>query len=505
MCSIAGFSSASGLDIKKMISIQSHRAPDEEAFFEDEFFSIGMGRLSIVDINKKDLALYRYKDAILAFNGEIYNFKELKVELKDYVEFTTNSDIEVLLKAWFFWGNDIFDKLDGMFAIAIYDIKNLKITLARDFVGEKPLYYYFDGKDFLFSSEAKAIHSIKGLTLQSNKFYHAFQHCLHDTLFLNLKQLKPGNFAVYDIRSCNLDVYEYWFFHPRKIYVKTAVDELEDLIVKSMRLRTNVEVDLGIYLSDGLDSNLLNTFYDFKTNEYFFDDSFDWKNEFYYELENIVYHLDFPVGSLSSFPLWKLAQRASNDVKVIISGEGADELFGGYVRYLPIGRQWELEKKFPSYKPLFQKYYNSYLENFSRLTSRDEDLQDFVYNECKQYFDLFEDPINAMGYADFKLVMPSLLQMGDRMAGAFGIENRCPFLDKKIVEFAFSLPSHLKIKNLHQKVLLRQVSKRRGQSAGLSNEKKGLTITFNKWFNRNDWNRNHYFQLLNKKWLELYS
>ena len=400
---------------------------------------------------------------------------------------------------------DVFNKINGMFACVIYDKKNSKIILARDFAGEKPLYYYSDGKDFLFSSEAKAIHSVKSLTYQPNTFYFAFQHCLDNTLFKNLKQLKAGTFAIYDIKNQELNIVEYWEFKPRKIQVKSASEELEYLLMNSMKLRTDVEVDFGIYLSDGLDSNLLHTFSEYNGHEYYFDDSLDWKNEFYYQLENIVYHLDFPVGSLSSFPLWKLAQQASKDVKVVISGEGADELFGGYVRYLPIARQWELENKFPSYKPLFLKYYNSYLENFSQLTARDDSLHEFVYSELNQYFDLFEDPINAMGFADFKLVMPSLLQMGDRMAGAFGIENRCPFLDKNIVEFAFSLPSHLKIENLNQKILLRQVSRKRGQRTGLSIEKKGLTITFNKWFNRNDWNRNHYFQLLHQKWVELFN
>jgi len=251
-----------------------------------------------------------------------------------------------------------------------------------------------------------------------------------------------------------------------------------------------------------MDSTLLASLYNFK-HKFYFNDQKNWKKDFLKNFKKISYHLDFPVGSLSSYPLWKLAEIAKKKVKVVVSGEGADELFGGYIRYLPISQEWELKNKFTSYKYLFNKFYDQYIDSFSKITSRNEDIQ-LVKKIIKPYFEKFEDPINAMCFSDFKIVMPSLLQMGDRMAGAHGIENRCPFLDKDIIDFAFSLPHNLKIRNLEQKILIRRLLKKKKLFEPLRMEKKGLTITFNKWFKISDWSRDYYFNMLKKNWSNSY-
>lgn len=224
-------------------------------------------------------------------------------------------------------------------------------------------------------------------------------------------------------------------------------------------------------------------------------------------MDRVVWHLDFPVGSLSSYPLWKLASRARQDVRVVVSGEGADEVFGGYVRYLPIAREWELRSKFPSYSNhLFAKQFRfvSYLDAFPAITARNDDFE-FVRETVRPYFERFDNPITAMGFADFKIIMPSLLQMGNRMAGAFGIENRCPFLDRPIVEFGFRLPPNMRIQGLIQKILLRRMLEKRGVTAPLHEEKKGLTVKFNKWIDSAGWDRSNYFGLLKKTWREQYT
>ena len=146
-------------------------------------------------------------------------------------------------------------------------------------------------------------------------------------------------------------------------------------------------------------------------------------------------------------------------------------MFGGYIRYLPVSQEWELKNKFTSYKYLFNKFYDRYIDSFAKITSRNEEI-DLVKSIIKPHFEKFDDPINAMCFSDFKIVMPSLLQMGDRMAGAHGIENRCPFLDRDIIDFAFSLPHDLKIKNLEQKILVRRLLTKKKLFQPLRMEKK---------------------------------
>ena len=160
--------------------------------------------------------------------------------------------------------------------------------------------------------------------------------------------------------------------------------------------------------------------------------------------------------------------------------------------------------RLPFFLYLFKKFYSSYLDSFSKITSRTEDYE-FIKKMTGKYFEMFDDPINAMCFADFKLIMPSLLQMGDRMSSSFGIENRCPYLDRELIEFAFSLPAEKKIQNLTQKILVRNLAKKLHLTKVLKQEKKGLTIKFNQWFKRNDWNRDYYFKLLSTKWKKVYN
>jgi asparagine synthase (glutamine-hydrolysing) len=503
MCSISGIIEGTEKQINSMIDIQKHRAPDDSGYYLDANIALGMGRLKIIDLYSDNLCPRVEDDLVLSFNGEIYNHIEIKGKLKLKYSFQTTSDTEVLIKSWKEYGAKALEQFNGMFAFAIYDKKKEKVYLARDIAGEKPLYYYYDSKNFIFSSEAKAIHAIKKLKYKKSEFYRNFQHCLGETLFENLHELPAAHYLEYCIKTKKIKILEYWHFKKRKINLKTVEEEFESLLKDSMKLRLRSDVKVGLYLSEGVDSNLLSTFYDFD-NKYYFDDKKDWKKDFYKNIKKITQHLDFPVGSLSSYPLWKLAEKASKQVKVIISGEGADEIFGGYVRYLPISMQWELEKEFPSYKYFFSKNYESYLNSYSKITSRSQDGAFFVLKKIKKYFEMFDDPISAMGFVDFKIIMPSLLQMGDRMSSAFGLENRCPYLDKRIIEFGFSLPHNLKINHLTEKIMIRKLALKRGLKKPLLVEKKGLTIKFNQWFRRKDWDRRFYINLLDKNWRNIY-
>lgn len=167
---------------------------------------------------------------------------------------------------------------------------------------------------------------------------------------------------------------------------------------------------------------------------------------------------------------------------------------------MPIFMQWKLNKRFPSYDYLFGKFYDSYLNGYTNLTFRKKENIEFTKKIMQPYFEMFEDPITSMCYFDFKIIMPSLLQMGDRMSSAHGVENRCPFLDKDIIEFGFNLDIDLKIDYYRQKIILRNILKKRINLKYQEIEKKGLTIKFNTWFNANSWDRTTYFNMLLKKW-----
>ena len=417
-----------------------HRAPDGFGVKQYNNFSIGMGRLAIIDLKSDGLCPYTEDNYTLAFNGELYNYIELRKELKKLGwKFRTSSDIEVVLKSYRQWGKGCLDKFNGMFSLAIFD--GNYVFLARDIAGEKPL--YIGTKEFSFASEAKALN----------------WKCL---------EFPPAYYLLWDLRlNVTLKFEPYWKLKKIKINEKTAIKDLEALLEDAVKIRTRSDVPYALYYSGGLDSALLSTFHRYRHKFTYVDK--DYSKEFRKKFRKILWHLDYPTNSFSAFGLYKLAELAHKKVKVVISGEGADELFGGYVRYIAPHFNSLAQNKFPSYKSMFGNSMS----------------------------------VSDYGWEEFNGNMQELLRMGDRMSSAWGIENRCPFLDKRIIQFAFSLPDHLKINGLETKVILRRILKKRNPKYR-DIEKKGLYCSVPKWLGSEfPLDKTEYIKLQNKLWKKL--
>lgn len=509
MCSVAGAKTKQ--EVEKMLKIQRHRSPDGiniepaiNSFATDKepSFYIGMGRLSIIDLKSKNLCLYQDGYSLLSYNGEVYNYKELRKELIILGhKFETDSDTEVVFKSYVQWGVECFNRFNGMFALALYDHSTHSIILARDIVGQKPLFYR--KKDFAFASEAKALIT-EDTKLENDKFMDRMQHIYEHTLYSDVWNLLPAHYVIYRLDFDRLEnPVKYWEYKYHYVNPKTALEELEHLLKDAVELVGRSDVKRALYYSGGVDSSILDELGDFDAS-YTIDPNSITPEEFEKIIKDVVYHLDFPVGSLSSYPLYKLAKMANKDrIKVVISGEGADEVFAGYIRYLPVANEYLMRSRYPSYTDLFSNIAQSYSHLFSSITNRHDNHDESRYLIEGAFKGFLEknDPITAMQLFDIQYVLPSLLQMGDRMASAFGIENRCPFLDKRVIEFGLSLPPEMKINNLETKVLLRQLIQRLScRNYTEEKEKHGLTIPYNKWIGKKGYNRSHYFNLIKDVW-----
>lgn len=490
MCSIAG--SRNPAQVETMLNIQKHRAPDGSRIKEYEDFTMGSGRLAILDLDSPNLIGREESGYFLSYNGEIYNYKEIRddLELRGWY-FETDSDTEVLLKSFREWGIECVKRFNGMYSFAIYDsFKNL-VYLARDIAGQKPLFYRLG--EFAFASEAKALIDSNTKVQMDNEFFNNFQHILVDTLYSNIYQLPPACYMTYDLSDDSFEITKYWEFKPRYINSNTAQEELEELIKDSIRITQRSDVPYTLYYSHGVDSSLIRYFGDFKET-ITYDISGTDRQDFENNIGAIVTQLDFPVGSLSSYPLFNMAREArSKGYKVVLSGEGADEIFGGYVRYLPVAREYISARELPSYKKMFD---TDFVRKYADLSKR-SNSSDYMYLLMDPIFKE-HDPVTAMQLFDFTYILPSLLQMGDRMAANFGIENRCPFLDKRVIEFGLSLPIALKVSNLDTKVLLRRILREKGLEE--QSEKHGLVVPYNKWHGYTGFDRSHYFNYLKEIW-----
>lgn len=515
MCGIAGIlhldeAPASAQHVKRMIDAIAHRGPDGEGVFTDGSFALGHRRLAIIDLSPAGHQPMATRDGrhVIAFNGEIYNFRELRVELEALGrQFHSNSDTEVLLQAWAQWGVAALDRLNGMFAFAMWDRRSRELSLARDRYGIKPLYYARQGEVFLFGSEVKAILEHPGYSRDLDREglleYFTFQNFFTDrTLFKGVRMLPAGSVLKVRADSASHPVpHRYWDYHfqePERPQSEVVyVEELDRLFRQAVNRQMVSDVELGAYLSGGMDSGsitavaarqqpYLKTFtcgFDLHSAsgvELAFDErekaehmSYLFRTEHYEmvlkagDMERVmpklVHHIEEPrVGQ--SYPNYYAAQLASKFVKVVLAGTGGDELFGGYPwRYY----RAVVNDDFEHYVDKYYQFWHRLIPNraiqgvFAPIWSDvrhvwTRDIFRDVFQDHAEKLTRPEDYINHSLYFEAKTFLHGLLVIEDKLSMAHGLETRVPFLDNDLVDFALKVPVRLKLKNLEEVVKLNE-------------------------------------------------
>lgn len=489
VCGIAGIWGKG--DIKKILDVLSHRGPDGEGIYSNEKLKLGAKCLKITDFLNGDQPIYNEDKTIcVVLNGEIYNYLEIKGELKGSHIFKTKTDTEVIVHAYEEFGIDCINKFNGSFALAIWDGKFL--FLVRDRMGQKPLYYHYKDNRFIFASEIKGILTHVGAVPNITENFKVFETALNEeTLFKDIFSLPPASILSFD--GVSIGIKKYWELKSDDaIYLSESqyVEKLRWLIDDAVRLHLRGESSVGLFLSGGLDSSLIAYLAKpkhvfschYKLGEYFDELHYAQlvakdigaehhvvepvSSDFQKFYKKIIWHLDQPIATASTLSSFLLAKEASQFVKVVLNGEGADELFGGYSRYLLMLTEDRLRKipELKNYHSLAKYFWNENMfnnpaERYFELTKRGASQTDLPLNRVKEIFSRHNQLIDKMCAADIEITLPSLLMMGDRVCSAFGLENRSPYLDHRIVELAFSLPSELKIKDYQTKYILRKVAR----------------------------------------------
>jgi asparagine synthase (glutamine-hydrolysing) len=485
MCGITGIigPKSNKETVLTMLDDQKHRGPDYmDSYVEDKRIALGHNRLSVIDLssNANQPFLSEDKNLVMVFNGEIYNYLEIRAELETKYTFRTHSDTEVLLNAYREWGEDCLEKCNGMFSFAIWNVKEQTFFAARDRFGVKPFYYYFNETDFYFASEIKTIWSAGIPKTPNDKvwlnyFSDGSYGMPEETFWQNIKQLPPGHFLT--LKNNSLQIKK-WYFFSENVAMLTGHSEKDDeayityLLLEAINLRFRADVPVGFNLSGGLDSSALLALIDqqhinkssveaftFITN----DDRYDELTWVKLMLENRPYHLNIcplqanevpdlsfkiaqnqsePYGGIPTIAYSKIFERAgSKGVKVLLDGQGADEAWAGYDYYTNNS--------------------NNVIQGMSGSPFKRNVLDsEFSKNYSKTVYEKpFAEELLNLQYRDlFYTKIPRALRFNDRVSMLHGTELREPFLDYKLVEYVFSRPQDFKIKDGIQKWMLRKIA-----------------------------------------------
>lgn len=550
MCGIAGFiSSNKNYDgtqiVSKMLDKIKHRGPDQKGFQTYNDTTIGMVRLSILDCKEHDIPIEDHsKKYAIVYNGEIYNHNSIRSSLKSKYNFKTNSDTETALVSYIENGVDSFQTHNGMYAFAIYDKHNRETILVRDKAGEKPL-YYTQGKDFFaFASEMKALLELVEPMFNHNAIsYEAYEFTVgKETLFKDIYQLEPGEYIK--VKDGKFHTYNYWKIWDNIIDIpddkEKIISALSELVEDSILLRTkNTAHQYAAFVSGGIDSSLIACI---AKPDYLYTAHYDYtdfdeldyaklvakqikkelvivrpnKEEFLRTRDSIAYHLDTPC-TWTSFTLWMLLEKAKSDgVKIVMSGEGADEMFAGYHRYHLLHHDEQIHslEAMQGYKYLIGKYHGSASSRYAKLVNRcenpyNEKVNRYLDDSLEKYYQkMSEDVVHFMGLNDFYSTMQVLLQMSDRLNMAHSIENRSPFLDYRLIQYAFSMQSKYKIKNGITKWALKEVARKFIPKEICDRiDKRGFAAPVNKWFEwdkNGKYNRSAYKNMVLEDWKKIY-
>lgn len=547
MCGIAGFMGQveNRADvIRNMTEVITHRGPDSDGFFTDDNISMGFRRLSIIDLGAGHQPIYNEdKSLVLTFNGEIYNYKDLRKELiaKGH-KFYTDTDSEVLVHGFEEWKEDMLPKLRGMFGFAIYNTNDNSLFIARDFFGIKPMHYTQIGNDFVYASEIKSILEYPKFEKKFNRkaldSYLSFQYAVPpETFFEGVYCLMPGHYLWYKDGEVETTRYFEARFNPdEEMTEEEAVDRIEKVFENSVNAHKIADVEVGCFLSSGVDSSYVSTYFaDQKTFTVGFDfgekyNEISWaKNlsekigvehhthlisseEFWDAVPTVQYHMDQPLADPSCIALYFVSRLASHYVKVVLSGEGADELFGGYTCYndprvfkiyqtivphcirkairaicrkLPDikGRDYliracdKLEERYIGNAFMYDYKQKQELLKDPSIATRPQDLTRKYYYRCRKY-----DDVTKMQYLDINMWMVGdILLKADRMSMANSLELRVPFLDKEVFKVASSLPTKLRCNKHNTKYAMRKAAVRHMPEATAEKEKLGFPVPTRVW------------------------
>ena len=546
MCGFVGFCSKNVKDknvIKEMNNQIIHRGPDSDGYYFDKDVNFGFRRLSIIDLHEgSQPILNEGGDIAIIFNGEIYNYQELREDLvaKGY-KFKTHTDTEVILHGYEEYGEEgILAKLRGMFAFTIWDSKKEKLFGARDHFGIKPYYYALLDGDLLFGSEVKSFLKYpkfkKAVNEKALKHYLVFQYNpLEETFFKGVKKLRPGHYYIYENGKMEIKTYYNLTLDYKDMTFDEAVGKIEKEVEESVKYHKISDVEVGSFLSGGVDSSyVVATALPDKTFSVGFDnkgfnetmyakelsDSLGIKNfaklitpdEFFEGINKVQYYSDEPHANLSSVPLYFLSKLASEQVKVVLSGEGADELFAGYNEYadalpqrmyrkLPFSLRHKLYLKYKDRKhfrgqTIILKYGQKVEDRYigpaeimsdelanSLVTSKyknaetSRDLTKKYYDEVKNM-----DDVSKRLYLDMKMwIVEDILLKADKMTMANSIELRVPLLDKKMWELARTIPVKHKVHNEITKYAFRRAAKNKLPEDWAKRRKLGFVVPFVLW------------------------
>ncbi|HEU4684005.1 MAG TPA: asparagine synthase (glutamine-hydrolyzing) [Nitrospira sp.] len=545
--------------LKVMNRLQQHRGPDGEGMWVHPHGFVGFAhrRLSIIDLATGQQPMGDASGNYVTYNGEIYNYLELRDQLGTNL-FRTGSDTEVLLHAYRKWGTECLDHYRGMFAFALWDESQGALVCARDPFGIKPLYYAVVEGVLYVASEVKALVPFLPAVesdLEGLKDYLTFQFCLGGkTLFKGVQELLPGHLLI--AKNGTITTRRYWevyynldFDHTEKFFE----EKVRSLLVDSVAMHLRSDVPVGGYVSGGFDSSIVaslasecqrGSFVGF-TGKFSLGEAYDESRyardlagqmgfqlyeaditarDFVRSIEQVIYHLDYPVAGPGSFPQFMVSQLAAKHRKVVLGGQGGDEIFGGYTRYLVAYFEQCIkaaidgtmhsgnfvvtyESIIPNlsalrnYKPMLQQFWRDGLfedsdKRYFRLVNRAALHADEVdwnllgdYSPFETFRGIFKGPnvqkesyFDSMTHFDFKTLLPALLHVEDRMSMAHGLESRVPFLDRPLVELAATIPSNVKFKNGTMKHVLRAcMAERLPSSIVERTDKMGFPVPLQEW------------------------
>ena len=555
MCGFAGFTNYikdNGTILERMMDRIVHRGPDSAGKYVDEDIALGFRRLSIIDLEEGHQPMFNEDETmVLVFNGEIYNFKDLRAELIEKGHtFKNHADSEVLVHGYEEWGKDLVARLRGMFAFVIFDKRDKTIFGARDMFGIKPFYYTFMGESFIFGSEIKSFLEHPDFKKELNEealgHYLSFQYSpTEETFFKNVFKLPPAHY--FTIKNGEMEKVRYWKpeFDSKEGVLEYYADLTDKTVRESVAAHKIADVEVGSFLSSGIDSsyiaeaaNVDKTFtVGFESpdgdryNEIHFAKKFAdtigveniskiiTPEEYWGNFGKIQYHMDEPLADPAAIALYFVSKLASEHVKVVMSGEGADELFGGYriyqepitltaydklpfcirkivskiceclpkihgINYL-IRRGKTIEERFIGNANIFSlKERNSILKSETAKNAVEPQiLCDKFYSEVKD-----KDTVTKMQYLDINMwLMGDILLKADKTSMANSLELRVPFLDKKVMEFAQDIPLECRVNTVTTKLALRKAAEKTLPKLTASKDKLGFPVPIRVWLKEDEY------------------